>query len=54
VVRLALGLLQYAAGVTDDDCVGGNDDGRLAALRIVDFAPVNIGGFGGRGLEYVV
>jgi hypothetical protein len=52
VIRLALWLLQYAPAMAHDNRVRG--DGRLAALRVVDFAPVHICGFGGRGFEHVV
>tara|TARA_R110002003_G_scaffold54_16_gene4815 strand:+ start:5473 stop:6201 length:729 start_codon:yes stop_codon:yes gene_type:complete len=54
VVDLALGLLEYAAIVADDDCVCCDDDGWLAALRVVDLAAVHILRLRRGGLEDVV
>ena len=42
VIGLAPRLLQYPARVRDNDGVGGDDNGRVAALRVVDFPLVYI------------
>ena len=47
-------LLEDLAPAADDDCVGGDDERRLAAVGVVDLAPVHVQGlFGGR-LERVL
>jgi hypothetical protein len=54
VVYLASRLLQYAPIVADDDGVCGDDEGRLAALCVVDLADVDVFGLLRGGLENVV
>jgi hypothetical protein len=54
VIGLSPRLLQYPARVADDDGVGGDDDGRLAQLRVVDLAAVDFGGLCARRLEHIV
>ena len=54
MVCLALWLLQYPPSVRYYDCVGSDDDGRFAALAIVNLGLVYVMRFGGRGFEDIV
>lgn len=54
VVRLTPRLLQYPPVVRDNNGVGSDDNGWLAALWVVEFGPVDIERFGRRRLEHVV
>ena len=54
MLRLGSGLLEDLSQQRDDDRVGGNDQRRLAELRVVELGGIDGGGFLGGGLQDIL